>query len=109
MSTKRRVSELYQNSSGHSSSGSSNGGGAGKNDRQHGDEFNIIDSGDYLGDQSLYKSMHLDTREHDQLIEEYEMRIKDLSIQNDNLLIENKEYLNRMTKLNNDNMNLIEK
>lgn len=30
-------------------------------------------------------------------------------MQNENLLIENKEYLNRMTKLNNDNLNLIEK
>lgn len=63
MSSKRRVSELYQNQAQNPS-------------KQQDIEFSIIDSGgEYLNDQSLYKSMHLDTSEHDQLIEEYENKV----------------------------------
>ena len=97
MSSKRRVSELYQNTIQNS-----------RNDNRT-EDLNFADGGDYSNDQSLYKSVHLDTKEHDQLIDEYEIKIKQLSARNENLVSENKEYLNRIAKLSHENTNLIEK
>lgn len=65
LSSKRRASELYHNSMLQNSRS------------QQPDEFSIIDnSGESLNEQSLYKSLHMETREHEQLIEEYELRVR---------------------------------
>lgn len=82
ISSKRRASELYHQSQHHSRNDMMMLMAKGSNSSDP-NEFSMIDSGsagDYMNDQSLYKSVHLDqlessSREHDRIVEEYEKKV----------------------------------
>lgn len=76
ISSKRRVSELYQNSLNHSRRADPT-----THQQQHDslNEYSLIDASDN-NEPGLYKSMHFDSHEHDKLIETHEKKVNPLHL-----------------------------